>query len=364
MGFDEPCFADSDEEIARAGLRRRDVDFDALRAHGWVKLPLPDAPFADGGFPTPERQVHASTRPALGVPDYVPNYESARESTPELARALSAGDDLAAGAQLPQLELRQREEPARHRGRAAGRDPPRRRGARAASPTARWCACSTTAAATCCRPRSASARGRASSTASASGGASSACDGTNVNELTHQRLTDIGRAPAFYDCLVEVADRPREALAARWRVGLAASRGCWSARRAVPDQRLQRRSATSRSRSAATSTCCARREPVAEWLADDAHAADAARAPGAERSACATSPCSELKLPDNAQLPRAMPTSSRAGGGVERGRRARAVAEAEDLVLPGGRLRRLPRLLRPRRGRRAGRASCARQGWR
>ena len=29
-------------------------------------------------------------------------------------------------------------------------------------------------------------------------------DGTNVNELTHQRLTDMGRAPSFYDCLVEV----------------------------------------------------------------------------------------------------------------------------------------------------------------
>ena len=29
--------------------------------------------------------------------------------------------------------------------------------------------------------------------------------GTNVNELTHQRLTDIGRGPAYYDCLVEVA---------------------------------------------------------------------------------------------------------------------------------------------------------------
>ena len=29
-------------------------------------------------------------------------------------------------------------------------------------------------------------------------------DGTNVNELTHQKLTDIGRAPSFYDCLVEV----------------------------------------------------------------------------------------------------------------------------------------------------------------
>jgi anaerobic selenocysteine-containing dehydrogenase len=30
-------------------------------------------------------------------------------------------------------------------------------------------------------------------------------DGTNVNQLTHQRLTDIGRAPSFYDCLVDVA---------------------------------------------------------------------------------------------------------------------------------------------------------------
>ncbi len=30
-------------------------------------------------------------------------------------------------------------------------------------------------------------------------------NGTNVNELTHQRLTDIGRAPTFYDCAVQVA---------------------------------------------------------------------------------------------------------------------------------------------------------------
>jgi len=28
--------------------------------------------------------------------------------------------------------------------------------------------------------------------------------GTNVNELTSQRLTDIGRGPTFYDCRVEV----------------------------------------------------------------------------------------------------------------------------------------------------------------
>lgn len=29
--------------------------------------------------------------------------------------------------------------------------------------------------------------------------------GTNVNEVTHQRLTDLGAAPTFYDCLVEVS---------------------------------------------------------------------------------------------------------------------------------------------------------------
>ncbi len=36
--------------------------------------------------------------------------------------------------------------------------------------------------------------------------------GTNVNEVTHQQLTDIGRAAAFYDCLVEV--RPLHTVAA------------------------------------------------------------------------------------------------------------------------------------------------------
>jgi hypothetical protein len=30
-------------------------------------------------------------------------------------------------------------------------------------------------------------------------------DGKNVNELTNQRLTDLGAAATFYDCLVEVA---------------------------------------------------------------------------------------------------------------------------------------------------------------
>jgi hypothetical protein len=30
-------------------------------------------------------------------------------------------------------------------------------------------------------------------------------NGTNVNQLTSQNLTDLGGGPTFYDCLVEVA---------------------------------------------------------------------------------------------------------------------------------------------------------------
>ena len=30
-------------------------------------------------------------------------------------------------------------------------------------------------------------------------------NGTNVNQLTSQKLTDLGHGPTFYDCLVQVA---------------------------------------------------------------------------------------------------------------------------------------------------------------
>src|SRR5258706_3482827 len=52
MGFGEPCFEDSDEDMARVAFMK-DVSFDALRQSHWVKLPLPDAPLAEGQFRTP-----------------------------------------------------------------------------------------------------------------------------------------------------------------------------------------------------------------------------------------------------------------------------------------------------------------------
>jgi anaerobic selenocysteine-containing dehydrogenase len=53
MGFDEPCFRDSDEDICRTALKG--VDWGGLKAAGWQRLTVPErfAPFAQGGFPTP-----------------------------------------------------------------------------------------------------------------------------------------------------------------------------------------------------------------------------------------------------------------------------------------------------------------------
>lgn len=58
MGFDEPCFRDSDEDMCRAALAGK-ADWEALKRDGWQRLALPArfAPFAQGGFPTPSGKV-------------------------------------------------------------------------------------------------------------------------------------------------------------------------------------------------------------------------------------------------------------------------------------------------------------------
>ena len=60
LGFDEPCFRDSDEDLCRQALastspRMRGVEWSAVKESGWQRLALPGtfAPFAEGGFPTP-----------------------------------------------------------------------------------------------------------------------------------------------------------------------------------------------------------------------------------------------------------------------------------------------------------------------
>ncbi|MBT9455823.1 MAG: molybdopterin oxidoreductase family protein [Burkholderiaceae bacterium] len=200
MGFTEPCFADSDETLARQALVDN-LSFDELRATGWLQLPIADAPFANGGFPTPNGKVQADA-PGLGLPDYVANYES-RQSSPELARRYPLamispparnflnssfvnvkslrdiegepllemhGDDAAArGIQDGQV-VRVFNERGTYRCRVALN--PRARPGVVNGLGVWW--------------------------------RKLGLDGSNVNELTHQRLTDMGEAPSFYDCLVEV----------------------------------------------------------------------------------------------------------------------------------------------------------------
>jgi anaerobic selenocysteine-containing dehydrogenase len=53
LGFEEPCFRDSDEDLCRTALNG--VSWEDLKRDGWRKLDVPErfAPFAHGGFPTP-----------------------------------------------------------------------------------------------------------------------------------------------------------------------------------------------------------------------------------------------------------------------------------------------------------------------
>ncbi len=201
MGYTEPCFADDDLALAQQALVGP-VPFDELRRVGWAKLPLPEAPFADGGFPTPNGRVQCDL-PGLGLPDYLPPYESVR-SAPELARRFPLAmispparnflnstfvnvKSLRAIEEEPVLEIAPDDAGARgiadgdvvrvfnDRGeyRCVARVGTRARPGVVHGLGVWW--------------------------------RKFGIGGTNVNELTHQHLTDMGRAPSFYDCLVEVA---------------------------------------------------------------------------------------------------------------------------------------------------------------
>ena len=50
MGFDDPCFRDSDDALASVAFVQ--FDWESLKRKGWQKLEVPDAPFACGNFPT------------------------------------------------------------------------------------------------------------------------------------------------------------------------------------------------------------------------------------------------------------------------------------------------------------------------
>jgi anaerobic selenocysteine-containing dehydrogenase len=212
MGLDEPSLYETDEAVARQALRwdhptLAGTDWSTLKRDGWARLNLPDAPFANGGFPSPSGKCEfASTLLAQEgkdpVPDHVPPYESA-ESAPDLAARYPLAmispparnflnstfvniDSLRASEREPHLDMHP--DDAQPRGIGDG-DLVRIFNDRG------------------------SMTARARVTERAREGVvvglsiwwkKLAPDGRNANEVTSQALSDMGGSATFYDCLVEV----------------------------------------------------------------------------------------------------------------------------------------------------------------
>jgi anaerobic selenocysteine-containing dehydrogenase len=202
MGFAEPCFADDDPALCAAAYGDK-IDLGELMERGFATLPLPDAPFADGGFPTPSGKCEFfSERLARqgmdGLPDHVPNHEAAGSSpryplamiSPPARNFLNSSfvnvDSLREIEVEPVLEI--------HTADAAARGIASGAVVRVFNDRGEY-RCK---AQVCARARPGVVNGlgvwwRKFGLA-----------GTNVNQLTSQKLTDMGRGPVFYDCLVEV----------------------------------------------------------------------------------------------------------------------------------------------------------------
>jgi anaerobic selenocysteine-containing dehydrogenase len=214
MGFTEPCFQDSDDALARQAYRAGDmraagIDWDAMKTTGFQRLnvPRPYAPFAEGGFPTPSGKCEFwSARMAAQGEDPLPVYIAPRESVasnPELAARYPLGfispparnflnssfanlPDFVAEEKTPRLHIHPDDATSRgiatgdsvrvfnDRGSllAAARVTDRVRPGVVVAPSVWW--------------------------------RRLAPGGENANAVTSQALTDLGRGPTFYDCLVEV----------------------------------------------------------------------------------------------------------------------------------------------------------------
>lgn len=202
MGFTDACFADSDEDLCRQAYGSH-VDFQQLLDAGFASLPVPDAPYAEGGFPTPSGrcEFHSERLAAQGLdplPDHLPNRERAGMSakyplamiSPPARNFLNSTfvnvKSLRDIETQPVLEIHP--DDATPRGIADGG-----------------------------RVRVFNARGSYECHAAVNQRARPGVvnglgiwwrkfgvGGTNVNELTGQALTDLGAAPTFYDCVVQV----------------------------------------------------------------------------------------------------------------------------------------------------------------
>lgn len=212
MGFDDEAFKASDRDIARDAMDWGHAcvggaTLEDVLERGWVRMQHPPAPFAQGGFPTPSGRCEfwsdRLARQGLDpLPDHLPPYESI-EADPALAARYPlalisppARNFLNSSfANVPSLVAREREPSCEiHPDDAAAR--------RIAEGD---------------RVRIFNDRGAFQVRAQVSDRIrpgvvlawglwwpKTTAGGRNVNAVTGTALTDLGRGPTFYDCLVEL----------------------------------------------------------------------------------------------------------------------------------------------------------------
>ena len=203
MDFDEPCFSEDDVSLCRTAVGS-EIEFEELLDKGFVSLKVPDAPFANGGFATPSgRCEFVSDRLAAQgldpLPNHIPNYEVPVAGSayplamisPPARNFLNSSfvnvDSLRDIEKEPLLEINSLDASAR--GIATGDT------VKVFNDRGEYhCKADVSSRA---RPGVVNGLGI--------WWRKMGLNGTNVNEVTSQLLTDLGRAPVFYDCQVEVA---------------------------------------------------------------------------------------------------------------------------------------------------------------
>jgi anaerobic selenocysteine-containing dehydrogenase len=204
--FADACFADSDESLCRVAFAKL-VSFEDLLDQGFANLNLPDAPFANGQFPTPSGKCEffSSRLAALGtdgLPDHIPNAElPAADAAYPLAMISPPARNFMNSTFVNLQSLRDVEgEPILEMNAADASPRGIADGARVRVFNARGSSTCRVAVTERARPGVVNGLGVWWRKYGA--------DGTNVNQLTSQALTDLGRAPTFYDCAVQVEAAP------------------------------------------------------------------------------------------------------------------------------------------------------------
>lgn len=212
MGFTDSCFADTDDDIAAIAFDAKHThaihfDWATLKRDGWMRLNVADAPFATGGFRTPSGkcEFYSERMKADGLdplPTYIPPYESVA-SAPELAKKYPLAmisppqrnflnttfvnvKSLRNTEGEPHLEMNPDDAITRNIKQGDLVKIFNDRGSMLA------------------KVRITNHARPGLVVALSIWWKKLASDGKNANELTSQRLTDMGRAPTFYDVLVQV----------------------------------------------------------------------------------------------------------------------------------------------------------------